>query len=606
MRRKRIAVCVAAVVVLMADAFVLAEPIEVEGRIESVILYRGQALVTRLLPVDAPAGTIELVVRDLPEQILPDSLYGSAEEGVQVRAVRYRTREVDQAPRDEIRELDEQIEGVERDIRKNQDRQGALAGRMAYLDKLGNFVAPTAQIEMSKGVLNAKTLKELTLFIFEERAEREDAIFDLKEEQKELQKNLDLLRRNRQKLTRGGSRVEREALVFLEKPQPGLTGLRLSYLVNNASWSPAYNLRASGEMDKVEVEYNALVRQISGEDWEGVALTLSTASPLMTSDAPALAPLLISLTTPRGGQMKGVQGTLKGQFGLAQKKLREAQRRLQTARDRGGQIARNWDLNVASNTAQGLELTVSGKNSRALRRLQRAETSGLSVNYKLPGDTSVASRSDRQIVRIADLSLPATFNNVAIPLLTEQVHRQAGIVNDSETALLEGASSVYLDGDFVGNGTVPVVARGQKFLAGFGTDPQLRSWREFVSRTETIQGGNREVTFKYRLVLDNYKDDGVKLRVFDRLPYAESHIRITLGELEDLLSKDAEYLRAWRPNGILRWDTEVPAHAAAGTARIVEYSFKLEYDRNMQIDVSPDGQRQAEMKAKFERQMFAQ
>ena len=159
MRRKRIAVCVAVAVALMANGFVLAEPIEVEGRIESVILYRGQALVTRLVRVDAPAGTVELVVRDLPEQILPDSLYASAEEGVQVRAVRYRTRAVEQAPRDEVRELEEQIERVERDIRKNQDRQGALAGRMAYLGKLENFVAPTAQVEMSKGVLDAKTLK---------------------------------------------------------------------------------------------------------------------------------------------------------------------------------------------------------------------------------------------------------------------------------------------------------------------------------------------------------------------------------------------------------------------------------------------------------------
>jgi len=607
MQVKRFVIAVAVAAALATSASALDAPIEAKGSIESVILYRGQALVTRVVPFEAPAGTVELVVRDLPEQILGDSLYAGAQDGTQVRAVRYRTRAVGEAPHEEVRRLDEEIEGVEKEIRKKQDLQQTLAGRMAYLGKLENFIAPTAQVEMSKGVLNAKTLKELTLFMFEERGDQADALFELKEEQKELQKELDLLRRHRAKLTRGSSRTEREALIFLEKADAGPARVRLSYLVGNASWSPAYNLRASGKLENVEIEYNALVRQISGEDWNGVALTLSTASPMMTADAPALAPLLISLQRPGKGRQAqpADEQMLRGQFSAVQRKFREAQKSLQYNPDRYTQIDRNWKLNMVSNSAQGLELMVSGRNTRALQELQRAESSGLSVNYKLPGGTSVASRSDRQIVRIADLTLPTTFSNVAIPLLTEQVHRQAEIANNSETALLEGPSSVYLDGDFVGKGTLPVVARGQKFVVGFGTDPQLRGWREFVSRTETIQGGNREVTLKYRLVLDNYKDQPADMRVLDRLPCAKADIRVTLGDMEDAISDDVEYLRAWRPTGILRWDIEVPAHSAAATARIIEYSFKMEYDRNMQIDVVSEERMQTEMRAKFERQMLA-
>ncbi|MDP6506933.1 MAG: DUF4139 domain-containing protein, partial [Planctomycetota bacterium] len=141
----------------------------------------------------------------------------------------------------------------------------------------------------------------------------------------------------------------------------------------------------------------------------------------------------------------------------------------------------------------------------------------------------------------------------------------------------------YLDGDFVGRGVIPMVATGQKFRAGFGIDPQLRAWREFVSREEKIQGGNRMVTYKYRLVLDNYKKENVPVRVFDRMPYSTGDIKATIGELEDKLSEDKEYKRAFRPLGILRWDVDVKAGSAAETARIVDYGFQLEFDKDMDI-----------------------
>jgi hypothetical protein len=71
--------------------------------------------------------------------------------------------------------------------------------------------------------------------------------------------------------------------------------------------------------------------------------------------------------------------------------------------------------------------------------------------------------------------------------------------------------------------------------------------------------------------------------VVDRIPVSKADIRVTLGELKDTISKDEEYLRAFRPRGILRWDIAVPAKSAAGKALILEYSYTLEFDRNLHI-----------------------
>ena len=54
-------------VILLALASFLAadeKKVEARGKIESVTLYRGQALVTRLVELDAPQGLVELVVTD--------------------------------------------------------------------------------------------------------------------------------------------------------------------------------------------------------------------------------------------------------------------------------------------------------------------------------------------------------------------------------------------------------------------------------------------------------------------------------------------------------------------------------------------------------------
>jgi uncharacterized protein (TIGR02231 family) len=592
MEKKGTVFAVAVAASFLASAFAVAEAVQATGRIESVTLYRGQALVTRVVSIDAPAGPTQIVVGELPEQIVGESLYAAGRGDLQVRAVRYHTRALEDAPREEVRKLDDEIEELEKEMRKVDELQKTLKSHTAYLSKLENFVAPTAQMELSKGVLNAETLVEMTTFIAEQRDKHGEQTFGLKEQQRELKKQLDLTGRKRSELTRSGSRVEREALIFVEKAQAGATELSVSYMVRNATWTPAYNLRGAGTAEGVAVEYNALVNQMSGEDWTGVDLTLSTALPTMGADPLVLAPMLITLRPAGQNGQRAEQ--FKEQYSSVQGKIRDFQGNLQALRDRTGQIARNWGINTISNDLQELELNVSEANKGVLYDLQRSQSLGLSAEYRLPGKTSVASRSDQQVARIANLILPARFSNVAMPLLTQEVYRQAELTNNSNTALLGGQSSVYLDGEFVGSGTIPVVACGQKFLIGFGPDPQLRARREFMSREDGIRswlkGGNREVASKYRLVFDNYKDDAVKLHVFERVPYAIEDIKLTLGKMSDPLSEEKEYVRSRKPYGILRWDIEVPAHSARSTARTLEYSFRFEFDKKMEIAVVTGGE----------------
>ena len=159
---------------------------------------------------------------------------------------------------------------------------------------------------------------------------------------------------------------------------------------------------------------------------------------------------------------------------------------------------------------------------------------------------------------------------------------------------------VYLDNKFVGRGEIPTVARGQTFVVGFGADPQLRTRRELVDKTEGINGGNRELKFEYRMVVENFKEEPTEIRLVDRMPTPSNgaKIRITRDEFDTDLSDDPYYVRMEKPEGILRWDIEVPASAAGNDARMLEYAYTVEYDRNYLVSL-PDSMNQ--LRQDFER-----
>ncbi len=596
MSRHRIVLCVllkSAIILLSQPA--IAAPQTATGKVTHVTLYRGQAMITREVPIEGTKGSLEIIVSDLPEQIITGSMFAESDESVEVRAVQYRNRAVGEEPREEVRKLDEQIEAQNHKIEINNKSQQIMAKRLEYLDKLEAFVAGTAKSDLEKGALDATALEKLTSLSFEQRATVTDEQIKLTQEARELNKELELLQRKRSELTSGSSRTVREAVLFLQKDDDGKQTVRLNYLVNDCGWSPTYTLRASTEQDDVRVEYNALIHQLSGEDWSDVKLSLSTASPGLSAARPGLAPFRVAL---HSGAANQPPATNDAKQLLAQVQSIKGRQYSAVIMNRNADNFRDnnataWNINGFANELQQLELLCETGFISTLNNGANENGEGPSLSYQLASSVSLPSRTDQQMVRILQEGLPSKFFHVATPVLTSYVYREGELTNNSQEDLLAGPVAVYLDNRFVGRTEIPTVARGQTFVVGFGADPQLRTRRELADKADNVQGGNRELQFTYRLIIENYKADAAPLRVVDRMPISDrsADIRVTVGEMTDDLSEDKVYSRHERPTGILRWDIDAEAGATGEEARLIEYTYTIEYDRNFAL-ATPSGTQQ--------------
>lgn len=589
---------VPAVSLALMTSLACGQAVEVKGVVDAVTVYRGQALVTREVPIAAREGTFEIVVTDLPARVIPSSLHADSPDGVQVRSVRYRTRPIAHDVREDVRKLDDALAAAADRLVALARRGEVITENKAYLTSLTAFVAPTAQTELTRGVLNAQTLEQLSTYITGEREKLSTQELERAREAQKVEAEIAKLNAEKATITNGSQKVLQEAVLIVSGAEKG-GEVKLHYLVDGATWEPSYTARADrGEMT---LEYYAAIEQMSGEDWGDVQMTLSTATPTLMASAPKLTAMKVSLSqqAAEAAMMQAQSGYFGAKAELARRQDEvNSRRNLAMAAAPAGDVAGGMTvhmirsetdakLNESALSMQVLDLVAGARDDAGGGgrggEAKDARREGLSITYALRDRTQLPSRADRQLVQIAAMPMKATFAKVATPVLTSFVYDEAKMTNDSQMVLLAGPLTAYNAGAFVGSSDLPTVLVGESFVVGLGIDSSLRATRELVSRTEEIQGGNRVVAITYRLGIENFASGPAMVRVFDRLPMsADDQVRVTLANGPDL-SADAEYVKTQRKENILRYDVQVAPASSGSTAAEVLYTFRMEYDKQMNL-----------------------
>jgi len=261
---------------------------EVESRIESIVVYARGARVRRVATVPVPVPS-RIRFTGLPAGVTADTVRSEVDGPAVVHAVRVGqdvVGEVDREQAPQVRAAHRHVALAEAEA----ERLGRALDQLAAAplvadDPSEDPPAPWAAVVAARRQLIAM------------RAEREVALREqlgaARRELDDAQRAYDIALEHdlRAGSARGAKLHEARTVIELELvagagPETAVT-IRVDYDVRAARWAPSYVARLDG--DNVKLELRAIVAQDSGEDWLGVAMQLSTAEPTRFAELPELA-----------------------------------------------------------------------------------------------------------------------------------------------------------------------------------------------------------------------------------------------------------------------------------------------------------------------------
>ncbi|WP_224367406.1 DUF4139 domain-containing protein [Hyalangium versicolor] len=275
--------------------------------LDAVTVHADGALCTRVATVSAENGRLPTQVRinGLPLGINTGSLRASVLQGPAGLAVRdiRPTFDVQLPPEPDVPAEQRALEEAQDVLASITTELRRLEQELDAVRQLGpTFPKPKAGEEPREASPTA--ILALGGFVDEELAALHSRKLDLERRQRDAVAEVELRQR---RLQEGSSSVRgqravlyRAALITLSEPgaAQGEARLALEYAVHGARWVPGYELRMPRSLDGGTLRMRASVVQRTGEDWQNVKLSLSTAELHRRADVPELKALRIGRRQP--------------------------------------------------------------------------------------------------------------------------------------------------------------------------------------------------------------------------------------------------------------------------------------------------------------------
>jgi uncharacterized protein (TIGR02231 family) len=516
--------------------------------IEKVTVYSDRAVVERNATFDMNAGTYSYVFDNLPELVNSDSLQlKGAGPAVQEDLI-FRTKYFADIPDDRIKALQNQRGDVDSKGQAISDNLNRLNSEIEYLKKIMDKVTFGKEGQTTVE-LNPEKWQQMVKYHSDRLAAIDQERRGLEKEQKSIKAELARIDQELGKLIAGRQKKKNQAVAVLSSAKGGKVVLNLSYTVTGPSWKPSYDIRVDSEKKSVQISYNATISQNSGEDWNGVQLSLSTARAEIGGAQPDLEPWYLSLNYGNDNEFVLEEITV-------------------TSEKRDGGSARSYSApkeEMAPIAAPGAS----------------AQAGATAVVFNVEGKANIASDTLQHRVSITDLNLPGTFQYSTAPKLSMYAYLKANVTNESAFPFLAGASKVFLDGNFVSDSNVPATSPGEKFSVFLGVDESIKVEYKLAKKTEDESGifekKNRFVYLFETQVINTKKTD-VELVLWDQLPMSGDK-DITVKPIEPKYTKDSDKLKKTNQD-IFQWFLNLKP----GETIKIPLSFSVEFPLDANIN----------------------
>jgi uncharacterized protein (TIGR02231 family) len=506
------------------------------SHITAVTVYADRALTTRSAALTLKPGSYLIAFESLPPLTQDESVRveGKGTAVATIAGLEIKRTFLEGSGEKRVRELQEEIHGLERRSAALDAKKAGIVAQKVFLESIRVAWGDRISKELAIGRPTAAELQDASGFVGAGITKAEEQSRDIDFDKKALKDKIDALKRQQNEATGSGRKEAKTVEVAVEITREGSLTLELAAMISQATWEPAYDVRLGADAKTAELTFRAMVRQQTGEDWQNVALTLSTARPSVGSAPPELYPWHVSLYHPQQREMMLMPApapmTSKAMAGPS-----EAQAAFVTAR-------------------------ISEEQS--------------SVTFHVPRPLDIPSDGSRHGSVVALEQLPVTLEYLAVPKLAQTVFLRSDIINRAPYPLLPGTVNTFVGAAFTGSSQLRRVAAGEKFELFFGSDDQVTVKREELKqRKEAGLFGKNRSSYRYRVELGNFRKEPLTLTLRDQMPIAgDEEIKVSL---EEPSIKPEEV----RSDGTIIWRTPL----MPGEKKELTFGILVEYPKEREI-----------------------
>ncbi|EMU8997515.1 DUF4139 domain-containing protein [Providencia rettgeri] len=334
-----------------------------------------------------------------------------------------------------------------------------------------------------------------------------------------------------------------QVVMSIDAPEATTAKLQLSYLTQDAAWSPSYDIRSENTESPIVLTYKADVIQNTGIDWENIDLTLSTINPSKNITPFDLQPWRLSIYDEN----------------------KQLERQVRMKPMPAAPVAMYEESMTASKKKVG-----SG-----IADFVTTANNGISLNYQITLPFTLKSTSKPSSLTIKQEDIAAKYEYTATPKLAEDVFLQANIENWQALNLLNGNANIYYGNTYIGNVKIDTNRLTDTLQVPFGIDKNIQISRENnekMKKKPSFIGSTVEQKESYLIKAKNIHPTPVKLTIYDQLPISEdSDIKVS-----DVDNKDAVINKK---TGKITWNVGLKPNEEIQ----IPFSYTLSYPKDKHI-----------------------
>jgi uncharacterized protein (TIGR02231 family) len=524
--------------------------------IVAVTVYTDQALVTRRGKTELSGEEQKLIIENIPITLDTETVRvgGRGRVAVKVGNVNIAREYATEPVEARTAQITAHIEQLESEQSYLQAQLDGLALQTRFIEGLREKTEEPFAQSISRKNLNLSETLDFINFLGSQYTEYGIATRECENRKQEIDKELQVLKQQLKRIQTPQPKESFKLTIDIEPAGAGEFELEVTYVVSRAAWTPLYDVRVNTTNKTLLLSYIAEVTQNTGEDWNHVALTLSTAKPGLGTLPPKLEPWYVGIRETPPARILSMS-------------LKENAKRIR-------QSAYNLEFDEENNED---EYNVAQQEVYVEAEIEKAEVSkeGSVVSFKLNNGGNIPNDGAPHKAIIFNDDFPFDFSYVAMPRLVSFAYLQTIVKNPTDGAtLLPGKINIFRDNVFVGSAQLENVAPGQEFNINLGIDEGIKIERDLVERhvDKKLISSNRKITYAYRLIVTNLLNQEANLKLSEQIPKSK-HEQIKI------------YLNRTNPQiqlgemGILEWELKM----APQSKQEIYYQFIVEYPPQLDV-----------------------